>query len=194
MGKEVTLSQVKAFHPDVVVVATGAVPFLPLIPGMNEPIVATSCDILSSKRKPGKKSVVIGGKREGLVAAEFLAEKGSEVTVVEASNSLGSDWGPVRQMVILARIQENPAISIKLKTNVEQINGSEVFLQSEGRTERVTGIDSVVVAWNRAPANRLADEMIADGQVPEIYCVGDALIPRDAYDAIYEGAVVGRRI
>jgi len=194
LGKEITLSQVKAFRPDVVVIATGAVPFVPLIPGMNRSLIATSFDILSGKRETGERSLVIGGKREGLVVAEFLAEKGSEVTIVEASNSLGSDWGPVRQMVVAFRIQENPAISIRLKTIVEQINDNGIILQSEGKVEKITGIDSVVVAWNRAPANRLGDEVMADSQVPEIYCIGDAVIPRDAYDAIYEGAVIGRQI
>jgi hypothetical protein len=97
-------------------------------------------------------------------------------------------------MVILARIQGNPAISIKPKTSVEQIDDNGINLQSEGKVERITGIDSVVVAWNRAPSNRLGDEIASDGQVPEIYFIGDAVIPRDAYDAIYEGAVAGRRI
>jgi pyruvate/2-oxoglutarate dehydrogenase complex dihydrolipoamide dehydrogenase (E3) component len=167
---------------------------MPLIPGINKSIIATSFDILSCHREIGKRSLIIGGKREGLTVAEFLAEKGSEVIVVEASNSLGSDWGPVRQLVVVSRIQENPAILIKLKTNVEQIDENGIILQSEGKVERITGIDLVVVAWNRAAANRLGDEVMADGQVPEIYRIGDAVIPRDAYDAIYEGAVVGRQI
>lgn len=47
LGKEVTLAQVKAFHPDVVVIATGGVPFVPVIPGMNKSLVATSFDVLS---------------------------------------------------------------------------------------------------------------------------------------------------
>jgi len=191
LGKRVTLEDVKAFNPDVLVVATGAVPFVPLIPGVNKSLVATSFDILSGKREIGKRSLVIGGQREGLTVSEFLAEKGSNVTIVEASNSLGLDSG-LRQLVILPRIQENPAISIKLKTSVEQINDTGINLQSEGKVERVTGIDSIVVALNRAPVNQLFDEVIADGIVQEIYRIGDAVIPRNAYEAIYEGAVIGR--
>ena len=60
--------------------------------------------------------------------------------------------------------------------------------------EKLTGIDSIVLAWARAPVNRLADEIAAQGKVPEVYRIGDAVLPRDAADAIYEGAVVGRRI
>jgi 2,4-dienoyl-CoA reductase-like NADH-dependent reductase (Old Yellow Enzyme family)/thioredoxin reductase len=194
LDKQVILGDVKSFNPDVVVIATGALPFMPVIPGINKSVVATGFDILSGGREIGKRSLVIGGKREGLTVAEFLAEKGSEVILVEASNGLGSDSGIVRRLVTLARIEENPAISIKMETSVEQIDDDGITLQRGGEVERVTGIDSVVVAWNRAPVNRLGDEVMADGQVPEIYRIGDAVIPRDAYDAVYEGAVVGRRI
>jgi thioredoxin reductase len=126
--------------------------------------------------------------------AEFLAENGSEVIIVEASDVLGSDLGGIRQWVIRDRIKENKAITIRLKTTVEQIEDNGAVLQSGGKVEKLTGIDSVVLAWARAPVNRLADEIAAQGKVPEVYRIGDAVLPRDAADAIYEGAVVGRRI
>jgi 2,4-dienoyl-CoA reductase-like NADH-dependent reductase (Old Yellow Enzyme family)/thioredoxin reductase len=193
-GKEVTLADVNSFKPDVVVIATGATPFVLAIPGVNKPMVSTSVDVLSGKSKIGKKSLVIGGKREGLTVAEFLAENGSEVIIVEASDVLGSDLGGIRQWVIRDRIKENKAITIRLKTTVEQIEDNGAVLQSGGKVEKLTGIDSVVLAWARAPVNRLADEIAAQGKVPEVYRIGDAVLPRDAADAIYEGAVVGRRI
>lgn len=193
-GKEVTLADVNAFKPDAVVVATGATPFVLAIPGVNKPMVSTSVDVLSGKSKIGKKSLVIGGKREGVVVGEYLAENGSEVIIVEATDALGADLGPIRQMVIGDRIKENKAITVKLKTNVEQIEDNGAVLQSGGKVEKLTGIDSVVLAWSRAPVNRLADEIAAQGKIPEVYRIGDAVLPRDAADAIYEGAVVGRRI
>ncbi len=194
LGKEATVGDVSVFKPDVVVIATGACPFVPPIPGVDKPLVTTSFDILSGKRKMGNKSLVIGGGREGLTVAEFLAENGTEVTLVELSDALGSDLGPVRQWVIGDRIKENPAIEVKLKTTVERIDENEVTVQSEGKAERVSGFDSVVLARARTSVNQLADEILADGQVPEIYCIGDAVIPRDASDAIYEGATIGRKI
>jgi NADPH-dependent 2,4-dienoyl-CoA reductase/sulfur reductase-like enzyme len=193
-GRKIGLQEIKAFGPDAVVMATGAVPFVPVIPGIDKPVVATSFDVLSGSRKIGKRSVVIGGTREGLVVAEFLAEKGSEVTIVEASNGLGAGLGIVRQIVVTERIQGNPAISIKLRTTVERVGDDEVSLQCEGKFESLNGIDLVVLAWHRASVNGLADEVIVDGQVPEIYTIGDAVMPRDASDAIYEGAIIGRTI
>jgi len=192
-GKEITAADVNAFKPDAVIIATGAVPFIPAIPGVNSPIVCTSFDILSGKKQPGKKTLVIGGKREGLTVAEYVAEIGSEVIIVEASNTLGADLNG-RQIIVTERMKQDPLIAFKMKTTVEHINGEGVLLRNEGKEEKLTGIDSVVLAWARTPVNRLADEIEAEGKVPEIYRIGDCVLPRDASDAIYEGAVVGRKI
>lgn len=194
MGKEVSLEDVKENDPDVVIVATGALPMKPAIPGIDNPIVATGFDILSGKAKAGKSVVVIGGKRQGLTVAEFLAERGSEVIIVEPSPALGSDMGFVRQMVITRRINEEPSITVRLKTSVERIGDHELVLQSEGIHETLRGIDSVIVAWQTAPVDRLYEEIALDGKVGEVFTIGDAVLPRDASDAIYEGAVIGRKI
>jgi 2,4-dienoyl-CoA reductase-like NADH-dependent reductase (Old Yellow Enzyme family)/thioredoxin reductase len=194
MGKEVTMAEVKADAPDVVIVATGAEPFQPAIPGINGPMVATGFDILSGKAKAGKTVVVIGGKRQGLSVAELLAENGSKVIIVEPSPALGADMGFVRMMTITRRISENPSITVRLKTSIEKIGDGELVLQSEGIYETLTGVDSVVVAWQTAPVNMLAEEIALDGKVSEVYSIGDAVLPRDASDAIYEGAVIGRKI
>lgn len=193
-GKIVTLADVKAENPDVVIVATGAEPFQPAIPGIDNQMVATGIDILSGKVQAGKRIVVIGGKRQGLGVAEFLAENGGDVIIVEPSNALGEDMGFVRQMVATRRVNEERAITVRLRTSVEKIGDGELVLNCDGKPETLTGIDSVVVAWATAPVNNLAEEIIEDGKVGEVYSIGDAVLPRDASDAIYEGAVIGRRV
>jgi len=194
LGKEVTLAEVNRFNPEVVIVATGAVPMLVKVPGVEKAQVATSFDILSGKQGAGKKSVVIGGKKEGLAVAEFLAENGSEVVIVEASDILGADLGAPARVRIVGRIEENPMIEIRLKTTVEKIRDGKVTLQSENKFGEVEGIDLIVLAWDRISVNALADEIMAQGKIKKVYCIGDAAMPREIADAIYEGAVIGRQI
>jgi 2,4-dienoyl-CoA reductase-like NADH-dependent reductase (Old Yellow Enzyme family)/thioredoxin reductase len=194
MNKEATPADVNAENPDVVIVATGAVPFLPAIPGIHSANVVTGFDILSGKVRAGKTAAVIGGKRQGMNVAEFLAENGSKVILIEPSPALGRDMGFVRMMVTTRRINEEPAISVRLKTSVEKIGNNELTLQCDGNVETLTDIDTVVMAWETAPVNKLAEEIALDGKVSEVYSIGDAVLPRDASDAIYEGAVIGRKI
>jgi len=194
LGKTVTLADVTAENPDVVVVATGAVPFHPAIPGIDNAMVVTGFDVLSGNVTPGQNVVIIGGKRIGLNVAEFLAENDSTVTLVEPSAVLGEDMGLVRQIGTTMRIDQEENISVRLQTSVERIADGEVILQREGNLETLTGIDMVVSAWITAPVNRLAEEIALDGSVAEVYTIGDAVRPRDASDAIYEGAIIGRKI
>ncbi len=194
LGREITLAEVNKLNPEVVVVATGAVPLAPVIPGMDRPLVASSIDVLSAKREPAKRSVVIGGNKVGLTVAEFLAEAGSQVTIVEASDALAPDMAGFSQLRIGTRIRENPMIETRLKSTVEHIGDCSVTLQSGGKFEELTGIDLVVLAWDRISVNQLADDIISEGKVPEVYSIGDAVMPREITEAIYEGAVTGRKI
>jgi 2,4-dienoyl-CoA reductase-like NADH-dependent reductase (Old Yellow Enzyme family) len=68
VSKEVTMDDVKAAKPDVVVVATGTAPFVPpYIPGVDKPVVTDYVAVLLGDRAVGKNAVVIGGKDIGLV-------------------------------------------------------------------------------------------------------------------------------
>ena len=195
LGKEVTLADVAAFKPDAVVVATGTVPFVPpYIPGVDKPLVTTQVDVLLGKRPVGKRAVVVGGKDAGLIAAEFLSENGCKVTIIEDSGALGSDLGGIKGMIVLPRVEEDPNIDVKLKSNIQAIGDDWVEIQSEGKTEKITGLDMVVFAWAKEMVSKPADDIAVDGTVPEVYLIGDALWPREAIDVIYEGAVTGRRI
>jgi 2,4-dienoyl-CoA reductase-like NADH-dependent reductase (Old Yellow Enzyme family)/thioredoxin reductase len=194
MNREITLADVKEENPDAVVIATGAKPFKPAIPGIDNPIVVDGFDILSGKIKAGKTAAVIGGKRQGMNVAEFLAENGSDVILIDPSPALGRDMGFVRMMVTTRRINEEPAISVRLRTSVERIGDGDLVLQFEGKPETLKGIDTVVIAWETEPVSGLADEIALEGKISEVYSIGDAVLPRDASDAIYEGAVIGRKI
>ncbi len=63
--------------PDVVLLATGAKPLVPPIPGMELPIVADAWDVLENKVETGARVVIIGGGAVGVETALFLAEKGT---------------------------------------------------------------------------------------------------------------------
>lgn len=195
LGREISLAEVKAAKPDAVVVATGTRSFVPpYIPGVDKPLVATHTDVLLGKRPIGRKAVVIGGQEMGLTTAEYLSEQGCSCTILEDSGALGADLGGVKQMVVLPRIAADPAITVRLNTNLERIGDGWVDVQSEGRRQRIEGLDLVVFAWRRDMVRDLAEAIMVDGTAPEVYVIGDAQWPREMIDVIYEGAVTGRRI
>ncbi len=62
METEVTPELVKNEKPDVIFAATGAVPIIPNIPGIDRPNVVSAHDVLSGKVNTGN-SVVVDGRR-----------------------------------------------------------------------------------------------------------------------------------
>ena len=77
LGKEANEAFIREIAPDALVVATGATPLLPSIPGINHPKVALAWDVLSGKATVGKKVVMVGGNAVGLETALYLASQGT---------------------------------------------------------------------------------------------------------------------
>jgi hypothetical protein len=67
--------------PDVVVLATGVVPFIPEIPGIDRDNVVLAEEVLAGKAQVGDRVVVVGGELVGCETAEFLADAGKKVTI-----------------------------------------------------------------------------------------------------------------
>lgn len=77
LGREVDGLFVKEVAPDAVVLATGAVPFLPDISGIQDERVVLAWDVLSGRASVGRRVVVVGGNAVGLETALHLANQGT---------------------------------------------------------------------------------------------------------------------
>ncbi|RJQ57480.1 MAG: FAD-dependent oxidoreductase [Desulfobacteraceae bacterium] len=194
LGQAVDKALVYAQQPDAIVVATGATPFRAFIPGRDNPHVYTYLDILSGSVKPGKKVAVVGGQKIGCEVAEFIADKGSEVVLIDPTDTFCQDAGQKIRWLLMERLENESKIEMRLKTTVEKIADSSITVQKEGKIEQIDGIDMVVLCIGKVSTNELADALKADARVPEIYMVGDCIRPRKITEAIAEGADVAHRI
>ncbi len=96
LNEEATVSTVETFRPDVVVVAQGAVPAIPRIPGASGTNVLTAADVLNGRTVPGNSVIVVGGGQVGCEVADFLSGQGKKVTVVamldEVCRGINGSW------------------------------------------------------------------------------------------------------
>jgi nitrite reductase (NADH) large subunit len=93
VAKTVTTVQGEILHYDKLVLATGSYPFVPPIPGNDQPhclVYRTIEDLeaISASSKVSKIGVVVGGGLLGLEAANALKEAGLETHVVEFAPQL----------------------------------------------------------------------------------------------------------
>ena len=92
LGEEATVEKVKKLDPAGVIVACGAQPVIPPVPGADAPNVVTAEDVITGKAKAAGKIVIIGSGLTGLETAEMLLADGSTVSdasIVEMLPQIG---------------------------------------------------------------------------------------------------------
>ncbi len=177
-----TVDEVLNEKPDVLVLATGAAPIIPPIPGLDNPL--TGEDILTEKTNVGKRVLVIGGGMVGLEAAEFLAHRQHEVTVVELLEEVARDMEPITKKLTLGGLVSQ-GVTIYTGTEVSRVEGKKVYVKKEGKEELLGEFDSIVVAVGTRSVNELEPQLRERGV--EVKIIGDAKKPRQVYDAIRDG-------
>jgi NADPH-dependent 2,4-dienoyl-CoA reductase/sulfur reductase-like enzyme len=190
-GKEGDAALIDREKPDEVIVAVGASSLIPKIPGVDLGNVVNAWDVLSGKTgKIGGKVVVAGAGEVGCETAEFLAEKGHEVTIVEMLDTIGIAIEPNNRRYLLQRLGND---GVKMLTNAKlvQIKNDQVILATYGR-EWSVACDTVVLAVGASPNRDLARAL--KETFPNFFLIGDSLNARTAKEAMYEGARIGRQI
>lgn len=186
LGKEASEQDVLARRPEAVVVAAGSSARMIDVPGAQASHVVLAADVLVGKAGTGDRVVVVGGGQTGLETAEFLAERGKKIAVVEMLPEVGADMEFITKLFLLQRLAR---AGVRTLTNRKVDGITEKGVRAGGE---VLEADTVVVAVGLRPNRGLAEAL--KGKVEELYEIGDCVKPRSLLDAIHEGARVGRAI
>ena len=193
LGTEASAQSIKEMKPDVVVMATGAVPIIPEIPGVKGDNVIGALDVLSEVKEVGNEVIVIGGGQVGCETAEFLVEKGKKVAILEMMGRIGVDIGGATRWVIMQRLRK-AQVRLETKAEVVEIIDKGVRLKRNGSLEFMEG-DTVVYAVGFESNTRLAEEIIPlANAAPELHLVGDCVQPRKIVNAIEEAFRVATQL
>ena len=190
---EVDAELIRDMGPDIVVVATGSVPFIPQIKGIEKDHVVTAVEALTGGKGTGSHIVILGGGRVGCETAEFLALKGKSVTLIEEGDEVGNGVPPRTRMFLLPRLIKE-GVKILKKTKVEEIEDSGVKVFQPGKVEKIEA-DTIVIAMGFLPRTALVDTL--EAMIPELkgfFMIGDCAEPRTVEEAVYDGWRIGRRI
>ncbi|MGV8959527.1 MAG: bilirubin reductase, long form [Stenotrophomonas sp.] len=90
LGELATHERVLGLAPDAVIVAVGASSFTPRIPGVDGPNVRDAWKVLSGEQEVHGRVAVIGGGLVGCETAEYLAEQGCKVSIVESLETIAT--------------------------------------------------------------------------------------------------------
>lgn len=94
LGTEATPENIKAEHADALVVAVGATPIIPKVPGVDKGNVVWVGDVAMGNAVVGKNVLIAGGGSTGGETALQLAKDGRRVTVIDILDylTLAADW------------------------------------------------------------------------------------------------------
>lgn len=188
---ETTPEIINTVKPDVVIVASGSVPFIPNIPGSNRDNVVTASDVLKGVKTVKQKVAILGGGLVGCEVAEFLAENDKEVTIIEMLDEIAKDIGPARKSFMMEHLTDHN-VRICTDSKCLEINENSVLIDNKGNIEEIDDIESVVIAAGVKPNNSIT-EYLEENNI-EFHVIGDALKARKAIDAIREAADISRKI
>ncbi|MEY3856229.1 MAG: hypothetical protein RJA45_699 [Actinomycetota bacterium] len=179
---------------DALVLATGAKPRKPNIPGIEHALTlrdVEDADQLkaAAKRSKTKTAVIIGGGFIGIETAENLVHAGFQVHLVQRGSQLLGLAEPEIVEVLQKHLEAN-GVKLHLNADLTEITDSTVTVNG---TSIVT--DLVISAAGVEPDNQLAKDaglrfgetggLWVDGQQrtsdPHIYAAGDAVEKHDAF-------------
>jgi len=179
--------------PDVVILATGSLPEMPIIKGLfqTKMILATVVEILDGTAKSGKKIIVLGGGQSGLVLADWLAEQGKEVAVLNRKRHFGDEMSSNDRFYLRERLKRD-SVRLYKKVAVDKFTADGAVFRSDGKPVELTGFDTVVLSENMESV-RDAMTLLRERNI-EVHMIGDAKTPRNLMLAQSEADEIARSI
>ncbi|HXY75105.1 MAG TPA: FAD-dependent oxidoreductase, partial [Dehalococcoidales bacterium] len=176
--------------PDAVIFASGVIPFMPRIAGLDKVKTISYKEALSDV-KVGKKVAVIGGGLIGCEVALFLREKGKEIILVEVLDELAKDAFYRMKKVVTEKVITS-GIKVFISVKGESFEPGTIKIQTADGTMETFPVDTVVFACGSKPNAPLFEAL--QGKVKNIIKIGDCIKPRSVLEAMREGADAGLNI
>ena len=164
--------QILSMEPYAVIVATGAVPFTPPIPGVDKSHVLSAHDVLREKPEVrGKKVAIIGSGMAGLQVAEQFFDKDNKITVYEMVNEIAPGANPSNKGALIGLLMDQGS-EFKTCHKLMSIGDGTLEFEDLAAGTRVTEeADVVVMSLGVRPRNEVREMM--EGKVENLRFVGD---------------------
>ncbi|MBM4463039.1 MAG: FAD-dependent oxidoreductase [Chloroflexi bacterium] len=183
LGVEVRLntavdgSLLKQIKPDVVILATGSLPEVPLgflngLENIKDIEMVMVDELIGEERLAGDSVLVVGGDQMGVQVADYLTEMGKTVYVVEKGPQFAPKMAYNDSFFLLQRLTDK---GVKMYDNVEKVEilpDDEIWIVRRGTREKLPPVETIVLASDRRPNVYLGE--VAEKAGSETHIIGDA--------------------
>ena len=179
--------------PDIAVLATGSLPDTPIIKGFSgtQMAIYSVVEVMGGELPEGNRVIVLGGGQSALMLADFLAEAGKTVVVLNRGRHFGEEMSSNDRFYLRERLNRN---KVHLYKNVVV----EVFLPRGARfragekTDVLDDMDALVISEGMTAIR--PDRRLFKDRATVVHMIGDAKEPRNLMLAIAEGEELGRSL
>lgn len=185
LNTEATPELLAVEQPDGVIVAVGAEPFIPPIPGVDGPQVVTALDVFGHEDDLPGEVVIIGGGLVGCELSLHLSRHGVRSTVVEMGPALAPDSVMMERTMTLHLMEKDPNIQTRTGLRCTGITAQGITgTDQEGRTVSLPA-QKVILASGMRPLARCRDSFW--GLAHDVVAVGDCQTVRNIHHAVFTG-------
>ena len=179
-----------SMNPDAIVMAIGAEPIVPAIPGIDGENTVMAIGMHENMEKIGKNVLILGGGLVGCEEGIYLAENGRNVTIVEMKPELCRDAPYLHHEAVLLELER---LGARTHTNARcvEIVSDGAMVEINGETVKMQADTVIIAAGVRA---RIDEVETFRNCAEELWIIGDCKQGRNVTAAIHEGYDAGAYI
>jgi len=204
LNTPVTKELIEKEKPDSVVIATGAVPEVPNVPGADKPHVVSMFDVFTGKAKLGKNIVILGGSGAAISLALFIIDKlekegikDASIAMIDPAARFGGDVNPSyiwRYRIRLTEAKVQQLTFGKVKEITDKGVVADWTIVDRKTKEKQEFKDQTVPADMVILATLAPNKELGYGSFKgDTAMIGDCVWVRRGVDAIQDGYRLGMR-
>jgi len=170
--------------PETIIVAVGAMPIVPDIPGIDLPHVMYAAEVYKKPEEIGKKVAVIGGGLVGCEVGLHLAKTGHTVEVIEMLGELARDDNAIHKQGMEWLWAKVP-INANLNTKVIKVTDKGVLCEIPDGETKLIDADTVIYSIGLEPRRDVYEQMC--NLCYDVVAVGDCVQSAKIVDAVHAG-------
>jgi NADPH-dependent 2,4-dienoyl-CoA reductase/sulfur reductase-like enzyme len=223
VNREVTLGRGKRLSYDQCLIATGASPVIPPVPGLKNSsrtfVLRTAASVRSLEKviATSKKAVVLGASFVGLKVAEILNKRGIQVVLLDVVDQVLPRGAHPEAAALLRKYFENKGVDVRLGCTMEGMEGAGDGVVCQFSDSIMEEADFVVICTGVRPNMGFVDPkqvdidqaILVDEQMqtsaPNLYAAGDVSQGRNLLsgkkewfgtwqNACYQGRTAGKNM
>ena len=179
--------------PDIAVLATGSLPDTPIIKGFSgtKMMIYSVVEVMGGELPEGDQVIVLGGGQSALMLADFLAEAGKTVVVLNRGRHFGEEMSSNDRFYLRERLNRNK-VQLYKNVVVEAFLARGARFRAGEKTDVLEDMDALVISEGMTAIR--PDRRLFKDRATAVHMIGDAKEPRNLMLAIAEGEELGRSL